>query len=230
MNNIIKDNVRKVRERIDIAAEKSGRKGQDITLIVVSKLQPVEKILQAQMAGIKIFGENRVQELLNKITEVKSDLTWHLIGHLQSNKVNKVVDKVAMIQSVDSESLLRKLSFAGEQKGVRSDVLLQVNTSGEQSKFGFEPAQVASACELVETLSHINVLGLMTIGPFTDNQLLIGRSFENLRKLSENITEMKFTKINMEFLSMGMTSDYELAVREGSNMVRIGTAVFGSRT
>ena len=230
MSELIKNNVISVRERIAKAAESIGRSVDDILLVAVSKMQPLDKIYQAHQAGIKNFGENKVQDLHSKIAESKVDLNWHFVGHLQSNKINKVIGKVEMIQSVDSNDLIEKLNKNSVEKGITSKILLQVNTSGELSKFGFEREFVTSACELVEKLSNIEVLGLMTIGPFTTDNSLIVRSFADLRNLSEEIDKFSSEKIILKYLSMGMTGDFELAIKEGSNLVRIGTAIFGART
>jgi len=230
MRESITENIKKVRERIAIAAKNSGRSESDIQIVAVSKLQPVEKIITARQAGIEIFGENRVQELLAKMDSVKQVLRWHLVGHLQSNKVNKIIGSVEMIQSVDSLPLIEKLASSAKERTLTIKVLLQVNTSGEASKYGFEDSEVFSACELVEKLSHIEVKGLMTIGPLTDNIKRIIKSFAALRNLSQQIAKSASEKINMTYLSMGMSGDYELAIEEGSNLVRIGTAIFGART
>ena len=230
MNNTLKENVQRVRERISIAAEKVGKKGDDILLVAVSKLHPIERIYQAQLAGIEIFGENRVQELLQKISISDKKIRWHLVGHLQTNKVNKVINQVEMIQSVDSIHLIEKLAASGIEKKLIIKVLIQVNTSGEESKFGFQPEIVQSVCEKVEQLSNIEVRGLMTIGPLTDNESEIARSFKKLRLLHEKLATYNSNKIKMDYLSMGMTGDYEMAIQEGSNLVRIGTAIFGPRS
>jgi pyridoxal phosphate enzyme (YggS family) len=226
----IKNNVKSVRERIAKAAESVGRSEGEILLVAVSKMQPLDKIYLAHQAGIKNFGENKVQDLQTKISDSKVGLNWHFVGHLQSNKINKIINKVDLIQSVDSLHLLEKLNKISEERGIISKVLLQVNTSGESSKFGFEREIVASACELVEKLLNIEVQGLMTIGPFTTDKNLVIRSFTELRNLSEELFRFSSDKIKMKYLSMGMTGDFELAIKEGSNLVRIGTAIFGSRT
>jgi len=229
MSDLIENNVKSVRERIAKAAEKNGRKEDDILLVAVSKRQPLEKIYQAHKSGIEHFGENRIQDLIRKISETNVVLKWHMVGHLQSNKVNKVIGNVEMIQSVDSLNLLEKLAKSGEERGVASKILLQVNTSGEESKSGFEEENVFAACELVEKLSNIEVQGLMTIGPLTQDQSQIVKSFSRLRNLSEEINKYNSAKIRMKYLSMGMTGDFEIAIAEGSNLVRIGTAIFGPR-
>jgi pyridoxal phosphate enzyme (YggS family) len=152
-----------------------------------------------------------------------------MVGHLQSNKINKVIGNVEMIQSIDSVHLLEKLDKSGQERGVSSNVLLQVNTSGESSKFGFEPEEGSDTCELAEKLSKIEIQGLMTIGPFTDDTTKIVKSFSRLRKISEEIEKYRSNKLRMDYLSMGMTGDFEMAIEEGSNLVRIGTAIFGAR-
>lgn len=229
MRESITENIKKIRERVAIAANNSGRNQSDIQIVAVSKLQPVEKIITARQAGIEIFGENKVQELLAKMPLVRQELRWHLVGHLQSNKVNKVIGSVEMIQSVDSLHLIQKLASSAMQRALTIKVLLQVNTSGESSKSGFEATEVFSACELVEKLSRIEVKGLMTIGPLTDNIKEIINSFASLRYLSQQLAKAASDKIKMTHLSMGMSSDYELAIEEGSTLVRIGTAIFGAR-
>jgi len=229
MNEQIKKNVAEVRNLIRRAAEKSGRKEGDITVVGVSKRQPVEKIYEAHRAGIKIFGENRVQELVSKISTAERDLNWHMIGHLQGNKANKVVGKVDMIQSIDSLNLIERLTALGEQRNYTSEILLQVNTSGEASKFGFQPEQVENICEAIENSKYIVLKGLMTIGPLTRDRGLISASFAKLRSLYEGLKKYKSSKINTTYLSMGMSDDFEMAILEGSNLVRIGTAIFGPR-
>jgi pyridoxal phosphate enzyme (YggS family) len=229
MSDFIENNVKNVHERIAKAAEKAGRSEDEILVVAVSKMQPLEKIYQAYHAGIKHFGENKVQDLVLKMSESNLDLNWHFVGHLQSNKINKVIGSVEMIQSVDSVPLLEKMSKNSEERKITSSVLLQVNTSGEDSKFGFEVDTVSLACETVEKLSNIEIQGLMTIGPFTNDTSLVARSFISLRHLSEELNKYSSDRIKMKYLSMGMTGDFELAIQEGSNLVRIGTAIFGAR-
>ena len=229
MRELIRNNVEMVRERIAKSSEKAGRKEEEILLVAVSKTQPLEKIYQAHEAGITNFGENKVQDLLSKIAESEIIFNWHFVGHLQSNKVNKVVGNVEMIQSVDSSHLLEKLSIISQNNGMTSKILLQVNTSEEDSKFGFDPEKVSDACELVEQLSNVEINGLMTIGPLTNDKIRIAQSFTRLRLLFEKLSKYASDKMNMTYLSMGMTGDFELAILEGSNLVRIGTAIFGAR-
>ena len=229
MSDIIENNVKNVRERIASAAEKSGRKPEDILLVAVSKMQPLDKIYQAFQAGIEHFGENKVQDLTRKIIDSQYDLKWHMVGHLQSNKINKVIGNVEIIQSIDSIQLLEKLDRASQEKGIVSRVLLQVNTSGEESKFGFDPEVTFTACERAENLPALEICGLMTIGPLTTEITEVRKSFRHLREISKQIESANSAKVRMEYLSMGMTGDFELAIEEGSNLVRIGTAIFGAR-
>jgi len=229
MSEIIDNNVKSVRSRIATAARESGRSEKDILLVAVSKMQPLEKIYLAHKAGIEHFGENKVQELIKKISESEIMLQWHMVGHLQSNKINKVVGKVEMIESVDSIQLLEKLDKAGQSREMCTKVLLQVNTSHEETKFGFSLDAVLDACERAEILSHVEIQGLMTIGPLTDEVTKVIKSFRNLRKLADKIESTGSTKIRMKYISMGMTGDFEIAIKEGSNLVRIGTAIFGPR-
>ncbi len=229
MSEQIEKNIAQVRNLVARAAEKTGRKEDDITVVAVSKRQPIEKICDAHRAGIKIFGENRVQELLSKISIAGPGLNWHMVGHLQGNKANKVVGKVDMIQSVDSANLIKRLSALGEQGNHSTEILLQVNTSGETSKFGFQPEQVEDICEEIENSEYIVLKGLMTIGPLTQDLGLISAGFAKLRNLFEGLKKYNSSKISMTCISMGMSGDFEIAILEGSNLVRIGTAIFGPR-
>jgi pyridoxal phosphate enzyme (YggS family) len=229
MSEIIENNVKSVRKRIATAAQKSGRTEGDILLVAVSKMQPLEKVYQAYQAGIEYFGENKVQDLVKKISESEHKLKWHMVGHLQSNKINKVVGNVEMIESVDSIQLLEKLDSASQSKDVSTKVLLQVNTSHEETKFGFTSDAVIDACARAENLSHIEIQGLMTIGPLTDEVAKVVKSFRSLKELADRIANSRSSKISMKYISMGMTGDFEIAIEEGSNLVRIGTAIFGPR-
>ncbi len=229
MKETIKNNVAHVRKLIACAAEKSGRTEGDITVVAVSKRQPIEKIYDAQRAGIKIFGENRVQELLSKISNVGSDIQFHMVGHLQGNKANKIVGQVELIQSVDSINLIKKLDSLGEQKNITNKILLQVNTSGESTKFGFQLEQIEDVCEEIEKREFVDLTGLMTIGPLTQDRGRIIKSFASLRNSFDYLKKYESNNINMTTLSMGMSDDFEIAINEGSNLVRIGTAIFGPR-
>jgi len=229
METSVAKNLKIIRERIASTAEKCGRKSDDITLVAVSKGQPVAMIEQARIAGHALFGENRVQEWLEKADQLRDTVRWHLIGHLQTNKAARVVGRVDLIQSVDSVHLIEKLAALSTVRQQTCRLLLQVNTSGETSKFGFSPGQVEEACGRVEQLEWLRVDGLMTIGPFTEETGPVVKSFAALRRLYDKLAAIRSSKIRMKILSMGMSGDFEIAIREGSNLLRIGTAIFGSR-
>jgi pyridoxal phosphate enzyme (YggS family) len=225
----IKDNLERVRERIATACLRAGRDPEEVHLVAVTKTMPVPVIQEAVAAGVTILGENRVQDAAAKMKEISADVTWHLIGHLQRNKVKKAVTMFDMIQSVDSSRLAAEIDKRCEQHGRVVDVLVEVNTSAEASKFGVSPS---GALDLIEEMSHLRnivVKGLMTIGTFTDDERAVRDCFVTLRELGRKAEDAGIPGVEMRFLSMGMTSDFEMAIEEGSNMVRIGTAIFGPR-
>jgi len=227
--NYIEENISEIKERIAKSAVKSGRKVEDITLVAISKTFPVEKIMMAYDAGLRIFGENRVQEALSKIEKLPSDCIWHLVGHLQTNKAKDALLNFRMIQSVDSVKLASRISRLCEKYERNCNLLLEVNTSGEKSKYGFKPDDFIPEFEKIIELPYLNIQGLMTIGPLTDNEKEIRKSFTQLREFFENIKSYKSDNVNPLYLSMGMTDDFEIAIEEGSNMIRIGRAIFGER-
>jgi len=198
-------------------------------LLQYQKKQPFDKIVEAQNAGIKYLGENKVQEFLEKFEnqEIKAD--WHFVGHLQTNKVKYVLNKVKLIHSVDSVHLAEKISRLSIVKEISTDFLLQINTSGEESKFGFDEIQLMDELITICKLKNVRVKGLMTMAPFTDKTDLITKSFAKLKTLFEKIDKLNLENIQMQYLSMGMSGDYEIAIKEGSNMLRIGTSIFGPR-
>lgn len=223
----IRDNLERVRERINRAAEAAGRDPSGITVIAVTKTHGPRVVIGAIEAGIADVGENRIQEFLQKADEVDIPCRWHLVGHLQTNKVNKAIGRFALIHSVDSLKLAGKLSAAGERVDLVTDILLEVNTSGEESKFGFRPEETAEACERVSHLPGVRLRGLMTVGPWVDDTGVVAASFAGLRRLKEDA--VRAAGISLEHLSMGMTDDFEIAVAEGSTMVRLGRVLFGER-
>ena len=223
----LEDNLAGVRERIASAAEQSGRSAADVTIVAVTKTFGPGRVEEAIRAGIDDVGENRVQEFLGKADSVSIDCRWHLIGHLQSNKVNKAIGRFAMIQSVDSLKIAERLARAGEQRGLSTDVLIEVNTSGESSKHGFHPDETVEAFGEILQLSALSVRGLMTVGPWVEEETVIAAAFSRLRELKEEIE--RSGGLTLEHLSMGMSDDFELAVREGSTMVRLGRVLFGER-
>jgi len=226
---MIRENLAKIEANIQKACERSGRKREDITLIVVSKTQSIDTIKEAYDASIRVFGENRVQELNEKYTLLPDDIKWHMIGHLQTNKVKSVMGKVELIHSVDSLRLAEAIEKEAAKQDVVVDVLVEVNVAGEDSKFGFRFEEVVSFVKTIANMPHIRVCGLMTIAPFVDIPEENREVFRTLRKLLVDINDKNIDNVPMGVLSMGMTNDYEVAIEEGATMVRIGTAVFGER-
>ena len=229
MQATIRDNIQTVRERIKAAAAAVGRDPEEITLIAVSKLHPAEDVDAAAECGILYFAENKVQELCKKQPLVKTDVRWHLIGHLQTNKVKQVIDKVCLIHSVDSLHLAEEIDKRAAQAGKVMDILIQVNAAGEESKFGVKVDEVLPLIEKISKLEQVSVMGLMTIAPYTDNPESNRTYFRQLKQLSVDIESKNIDNISMTVLSMGMTGDYQVAIEEGATHVRVGTGIFGER-
>ena len=225
----IAENWKRVNERVAEAAVKAGRDPSEITIVAVTKTHPAGMVEAALTAGVTDVGENRVQEFLSKEPGVTSPCRWHLIGHLQTNKVNKVIGRFSMIHSVDSLKLAEKLSSAGEREGITTDILIEVNTSGEESKFGLETDSVLELCAQIAPLPALNLRGLMTVGPWVDDTAILSKAFSSLRLLGEKIEAAGINGMSMEHLSMGMTDDFEIAIAEGSTIVRLGRVIFGAR-
>ncbi len=224
----MKDAIARVQERIEAACARSGRKADEVTLIAVSKTFPAEVVRQAYDAGLRVFGENRPQELRDKARLLPEDIEWHFIGHLQTNKIKYVVPQAVLIHSVDTVHLARALEQFAEKRALTIPVLMEVNTSGESTKFGFNPAEVPEAFATIKELKHLEVKGLMTIGPLTDDQQKIRQAFKTLASLRDKLTKA-FHGHPLPFLSMGMSGDFEIAIEEGSTHIRVGTAIFGAR-
>lgn len=227
--NGITENLRRLEERIEKAAIRSGRKKEDITLVVVTKNVEPERMNSAIDAGIKIIGENRIQEAVEKFKFIKKDVEKHLVGHLQTNKVKKALELFDLIQSVDSLHLAQEISKRAKEKGKIAEVLIEVNTSDEPSKYGVRPDGVLDFVEKVSNLENIMIKGLMTVGLLTEDIEKARPCFVKLRNLFESLKSLEKDNVEMRYLSMGMSSDFEVAIEEGSNMIRIGTAIFGSR-
>lgn len=225
----VRENLERVRERIERAAGRAGRSAADITIVAVTKTHGPETVAEAIEAGIADVGENRVQEFLEKAPAVKLPCRWHLVGHLQTNKVNKVIGRFALVQSVDSAKLAAHLDRAGARDGVVTDILIEVNTSGEESKAGLAPEETLEACGLVAAMPNLRVRGLMTVGPFTSDAAEAASAFARLRRVRDEIEAARIAGVSMERLSMGMSDDFELAIAEGSTMVRLGRVLFGER-
>jgi hypothetical protein len=209
--------------------EKSGRDSGDCILVAVSKTKPVELLKEAYEAGCRDFGENYVQELVDKIPQLPDDIRWHMIGHLQTNKVKYIVGKTYLIHSVDSVKLAREIGKQSEKLGITSDILLEVNIASEESKFGFKPEETADAVREIASIPGVRIKGLMTSAPICEDPEQNREFFHNMKQLSIDIKKQKTDNVYMDCLSMGMSGDYETAVDEGSTYVRVGTAIFGAR-
>ena len=229
----VAENIAGVRERIDQAARRAGRNPEEITLMAVSKTFPPQPIREAYEAGLRVFGENRVQEFAGK-SEALRDLSgaeWHLIGHLQSNKANKAAELFSAVDSIDSVKLAEKLNAAAERLGKTLSVLIEVNVGGEEAKSGIDPQshELDAILESAPQFHNLNILGLMTIPPFTDDPEGARPYFRQLRELRDRISARSLPHIEMAILSMGMSHDFEIAIAEGSTCVRVGTGIFGER-
>ncbi len=223
-------NINQVLENIKNACKKSGRNPEDVTLIAVSKTKPLPMLQEAYEAGSRNFGENKVQEIMDKYPNLPSDIRWHMIGHLQRNKVKYIIDKVALIHSVDSLRLANEISNQAQKKQVDVDILIEVNIAGEESKFGTSREEVFQLVEEIAKLPNIFIKGLMTIAPFVANPEDNRKYFRQIRELSVDIMNKNIDNVTMSVLSMGMTGDYMVAIEEGATMVRVGTGIFGERT
>lgn len=226
---MVKENLISVREKIDKACVRAGRRPEEVTLIAVSKTKPVELLGEAYEAGARDFGENKVQELTDKYEALPQDIRWHMIGHLQRNKVKYVVDKAALIHSVDSLRLAEEISREALRKNVEVNVLIEVNAAGEESKFGVTPEAAEVLIRQVAALPAVHVMGLMTIAPYVENPEENRKHFMCIRQLAVDIKAKNIDNVTMAVLSMGMTGDYEVAVEEGATCVRVGTGIFGGR-
>lgn len=225
----IRENMKAVEDRIAAACQEAGRKPEDVTLIAVSKTKPVEMLREAYECGCRDFGENKVQELLDKYEVMPRDIRWHMIGHLQRNKVKYIVDKVYLIHSVDSLRLAEEISKEAGKKNVCVNILVEVNVANEETKFGTTCEDAKQLVQDIAKLPNICVKGLMTIAPFVENAEKNRPIFSKLKKISVDIMGENIDNITMENLSMGMTGDYEVAVSEGATCVRVGTGIFGAR-
>ncbi len=223
----IQENIAVIKERINAACQRCGRDPSSIIIVAVTKTVPVDKILEARGYGITIIGENRIQEAWNKYQKLgKTDLHWHMVGHLQTNKVKRALEFMEVIQSVDSLHLAIAVNQAAMKMNKIQPVFLQVNTSGEASKFGIPPAQAGELARQISTMDHLQLKGLMTIGALTSDIQRIRACFKTLRKLKESLVAHG---LSIQHLSMGMSDDFEIAIEEGATMLRIGRAIFGER-
>ena len=223
----IAEAIESIQSRIASAAARAGRQISEIELIAVSKTQPLEAIREARDCGLRLFGENKVQEARAKVADAPSDLRWHLIGHLQSNKIRHALPLFEMIHSVDSMELAVQINRIAEEMGLFPKILLEVNVAGESSKFGFQPDVLRKQIEAIMAFPRLQIDGLMTIAPYNENADLSRPFFKQLRKLRDDLTLEHNSPL--AHLSMGMSGDFEVAIEEGATLVRVGTAIFGAR-
>ena len=226
---LVGNNYKNVLCEVNNRALSVGRTPEDVRLIAVSKTKPVALLQEAYDAGARDFGENKVQEIIAKYDELPSDIRWHMIGHLQRNKVKYIVDKVFLIHSVDSLKLAEEISKEALKKNVCVSILIEVNISGEDSKFGIKPEDTEQFIRSISVLPGIKIKGLMTIAPYVENPEDNRQYFAQLKQLSVDINHKNIDNVSMNVLSMGMTGDYEVAIEEGATYVRIGTGIFGER-
>ena len=226
---MIKEHLIEVNRRIEQACIRSGRDPKAVTLIAVSKTKPVPMLEEAYAAGARDFGENKVQEIVAKKPELPEDIRWHMIGHLQRNKVSQVLGKAVLIHSVDSLRLARQIETDAAKAGLDVDILLEVNVAREESKYGFMLEEVEDAIMTIKDFPHVHIKGLMTIAPFVENPEENRGIFKKLFEFAVDIDKKNIDNVTMDVLSMGMTGDYEVAVEEGATMVRVGTGIFGVR-
>ncbi len=226
---MIAENLKKVEENICAACKRASRSRDEVTLIAVSKTKPIEDIMEAYNAGIRDFGENKVQELVDKYEKLPKDIRWHMIGHLQKNKVKYIVDKAVLIHSVDSFDLAKEISRQAEKKNVTADILIEVNIANEETKFGISADRALELIKQIMELPYVNVRGLMCIAPYVVVPEENRQFFNKMLKLDVDITRIICNNSPIDVMSMGMTCDYEVAIEEGATMVRVGTGIFGER-
>ena len=227
--NTIRDHLNEVRENIQKACEKAGRSPQEVTLIAVSKTKPLFMLEEAYEAGARDFGENKVQEILEKHPKMPEDARFHMIGHLQRNKVKQVLPHAVLIHSVDSYRLAEQISQEAGKLGITAKILLEVNVAKEESKYGFFLEDTEAAIREIAKFPHVRIKGLMTIAPFVENPEENREVFKKLYEFAVDIGKKNIDNVTMDVLSMGMTGDYQVAIEEGATMVRVGTGVFGAR-
>lgn len=229
METMLCENLKKVEDNVDAACRKAGRSRDEVTLIAVSKTKPVEMLSTIYNQGIRDFGENKVQEMCDKMEQLPSDIRWHMIGHLQTNKVKYIVGHTTLIHSVDSLHLAKEIERQAEKKDVTVDILVEVNIAEEESKFGIHKEETYELVRQIAALPHVHICGLMTIAPYVENPEGNRMYFRGIRQLSVDIAEQNIDNVDMDVLSMGMTGDYMVAIEEGATMVRVGTGIFGER-
>lgn len=226
---MLKENLANAEKNIEQACKNAGRNRNEVTLIAVSKTKPVEMLQEIYDENIRDFGENKVQELCSKMEQLPSDIRWHMIGHLQRNKVKYIVGKVELIHSVDTYRLAEEINIQAKKQNVIVPILVEVNIAHEESKFGISAEDAILLVEEISGLENIRIKGLMTIAPYVENPEDNRLYFRKIKQLSVDITNKNIDNVSMEILSMGMTGDYMVAIEEGATMVRVGTGIFGER-
>jgi hypothetical protein len=226
---MLEQNLQDVQSKIESACKRAGREPKEVTLIAVSKTKPEEMLQTIYDCGVRDFGENKVQELTRKIEALPNDIKWHMIGHLQTNKVKYIVGSVELIHSVDSIHLAKEISKQSVKKDVVSHILIEVNVAEEESKFGLKIDEVLSVIKEISKLPNLKIDGLMTIAPYVINPEDNRNFFRRIKQLAVDISEQNIDNVSMNILSMGMTGDYEVAIEEGATIVRVGTGIFGER-
>lgn len=227
---MIYENYKAIREKINAACERAGRNPEEVTLIAVSKTKPESMIQELYDQGVRDFGENKVQEMTAKYEVLPKDIRWHLIGHLQRNKVKYIVDKAVLIHSVDSFRLAEAINIEARKRNIIADILIEVNVAEEETKFGITTEDVLFLIqEISDKLTNVRVKGLMTIAPYVSDPEENREIFRELKKLSIDIIDKNINNVSCDILSMGMSNDYEVAVEEGATLVRVGTSIFGER-
>lgn len=226
---MLTDNLNRVKEQIAFSCGKCGRNPEEVTLVAVSKTKPKEDILELYQSGQRDFGENYIQELREKHDSLPADIRWHMIGHLQRNKVKYIAEYITMIHSVDTLELAAAIDKEAAKHSRIIPILMEVNVAGEDSKFGVAPEEAASFAEAISHLPNVRLKGLMTSAPFVENPEEDRAVFRELRKLSVDIRQKNYNNVTVDVLSMGMSNDYQVAVEEGATIVRVGTSIFGRR-
>lgn len=226
----IEQNITDILKNIEVSAKKVNKSLEDITVIAVTKTVDSDRALQAFEAGLNNLGENRVQEFVKKYEIMKDyHIDWHIIGHLQKNKVKYIIGKVKLIHSLESLSLAEEIDKRSKQHEIVTDVLVELNIAEEDSKFGINKDNLIDFIKSLEVFENIRIVGLMTVAPYTENKEEVRWVFRKMKQLYDKVSNMIFKNVDMKFLSMGMTNDYDVAIEEGANIIRIGTAIFGSR-
>lgn len=226
---MLKENLAEVQSRVEQACKSAGRDVAEVTLIAVSKTKPVTDLQEIYNAGVRDFGENKVQEMCDKMEKMPKDINWHMIGHLQRNKVKYIVGNVALIHSVDSYRLAEEINIQAKKKGLVVPILVEVNIADETTKFGVSKEDAMELVRQIASLDALSIKGLMTIAPYVVDPEENRAYFRKIKELSVDIDNQNIDNVSMDILSMGMTGDFEVAIEEGATMVRVGTGIFGKR-